>query len=213
MGKAVLISIQPRWCEKIAFRDKSLEIRKTKPNIPVPFKCYIYQTRRKWLYKILEKFSSFAWARAVMEGQGKVIGEFVCDSIFEIVANYEIHDELPGSPIESWLEWDDAPDEYETTDAIEKATCLSIGEISRYIGSGSVCYCWHISNLVIYDKPKPLSKFYRICNEWEKDGFTQKCRRCSYYERSDADMCYVCCVEGEFPVLRAPQSWCYVEEI
>lgn len=41
MSKAVLISIQPIWCEKIAARWKTMELRKTKPNMPLPFKCYI----------------------------------------------------------------------------------------------------------------------------------------------------------------------------
>ena len=61
------------------------------------FKCYIYRT-----------------------GGGGVIGEFVCDQIFEIETYYEVHNELPGSPVESWLTWDNAPDEYETTEDIER---------------------------------------------------------------------------------------------
>ena len=40
MGKAVLISIQPQWCELIASGKKSVEVRKTKPNINTPFKVY-----------------------------------------------------------------------------------------------------------------------------------------------------------------------------
>lgn len=186
MGKAVLISIQPQWCEKIATREKSLEVRKSKPNIQPPFKCYIYQTRRKWLYKILEKLSLFAWARSVIEGQRKVIGEFVCDSIFEIEVNNEVHTELPGWPTESWLEWNDAPDGYETAEAIEKGTCLSIGEISLYIGAGCGCYCWHISALVIYDRPRELAEFKGL--RGTKFGFEP------------------------VALSRPPQSWYYVED-
>ena len=43
--KAVLISIRPEWCEKIANKVKSLEIRKTVPKLKPPFKVYIYCTR------------------------------------------------------------------------------------------------------------------------------------------------------------------------
>lgn len=60
MSKAVLISIRPEWCEKIINGRKNIEVRKTRPKMDTPFKCYIY--------------------RSV---QGGVIGEFVCDDIFE----------------------------------------------------------------------------------------------------------------------------------
>ncbi len=44
MNKAVMISIQPKWCELIASGKKTIEVRKTKPKIDTPFKCYIYCT-------------------------------------------------------------------------------------------------------------------------------------------------------------------------
>ena len=42
MSKAVLISIRPKWCEKIASGEKTIEVRKTRPKLQTPFKCYIY---------------------------------------------------------------------------------------------------------------------------------------------------------------------------
>lgn len=60
MSKAVLISIRPEWCEKIINGRKNIEVRKTRPKMDTPFKCYIY--------------------RSV---QGGVIGEFVCDDILK----------------------------------------------------------------------------------------------------------------------------------
>lgn len=42
--KSVLISIKPKWCELIANGKKTLEVRKTRPKLEVPFKCYIYCT-------------------------------------------------------------------------------------------------------------------------------------------------------------------------
>lgn len=60
--KAVLISINPKWCEMIANEKKPIEVRKNKPKVETPFKCYIYCTLP---YK-------------------KVIGEFVCDKIVPI---------------------------------------------------------------------------------------------------------------------------------
>ncbi len=60
MSKAVLISIRPKWCEKIINGKKTIEVRKTRPKMDTPFKCYIYKC-----------------------GSGKVIGEFLCDQIIE----------------------------------------------------------------------------------------------------------------------------------
>lgn len=61
MSKAVLISIRPEWCEKIISGQKTIEVRKTRPKMNPPFKCYIYKC-----------------------GNGKVNGEFVCDEIISI---------------------------------------------------------------------------------------------------------------------------------
>ena len=47
MAKAVLISIRPKWVEKIANEWKTIEVRKTKPYLDTPFKCYIYCTNTR----------------------------------------------------------------------------------------------------------------------------------------------------------------------
>lgn len=44
MSKAVMLSIRPRWVQKIANGKKTIEVRKTKPKLETPFKCYIYCT-------------------------------------------------------------------------------------------------------------------------------------------------------------------------
>lgn len=73
MSKAVLISIQPKWCELIVNGTKSVEVRKNKPNLEMPFKCYIYCTKapKGWFW-----FGSPNFRR-----DGVVIGEFVCKMI------------------------------------------------------------------------------------------------------------------------------------
>ena len=45
--REVMISVQPKWCELIANGKKTIEIRKTKPKLEVPFKVYIYCTQTK----------------------------------------------------------------------------------------------------------------------------------------------------------------------
>lgn len=192
MSKAVLISIRPEWCEKIANCKKTIEVRKTIPKLKPPFKCYIYCTLgeykgRRSSTRKLELF----FGNGTELSNGKVIGEFVCDNIFEIEPNYEIHNELAGSPVEMWYEWDNAPDGYDTAEDIENASCLSLGEIERYLGEDGG-YCWHISDLVIYDKPKELGDF-------------KQCHKCCYMGVCN-DKCWN-------PLQRPPQSWCYVEEV
>ena len=49
--KSVLISIQPKWCELIASGKKTVEVRKTKPKLETPFKCYIYETKGHTFWK------------------------------------------------------------------------------------------------------------------------------------------------------------------
>lgn len=49
MSKAVMLSILPKWCAKIASGEKTIEVRKTKPKLETPFKCYIYCTQDKHL--------------------------------------------------------------------------------------------------------------------------------------------------------------------
>lgn len=43
--KAVLLSIRPEWCVKILNGEKTVEIRKNRPKLKPPFKCYIYCTK------------------------------------------------------------------------------------------------------------------------------------------------------------------------
>lgn len=43
--KAILISTPPKACKAIASGKKTIEVRKTRPKIETPFKCYIYIKR------------------------------------------------------------------------------------------------------------------------------------------------------------------------
>ncbi len=69
MSKAVMLSIRPKWCEKIASGEKTIEVRKTRPKLETPFKVYIYCTQ--------SGVALGAWGK-----HGKVIGEFTCDRIY-----------------------------------------------------------------------------------------------------------------------------------
>lgn len=79
MAKAVLISIRPEWVEKIVGGEKTIEVRKTRPKLETPFKCYIYETQGK---------SDTPWidedGHMIFRGRGKVVAEFTCTGIDKI---------------------------------------------------------------------------------------------------------------------------------
>ena len=143
--KAVLISIKPKWCELIANGKKTIEVRKSKPKIETPFKCYIYCTKIKNTH--IDMFLNYdATENKTHICNGKVIGEFVCDYItplFNICTDN--WDYLVGSSHDNEKE-------------LVSMANLTETELHRYAG-GKNCYAWHISDLVIYDKPKELSEF------------------------------------------------------
>lgn len=154
MSKAVMISIRPRWCELIANGEKTIEVRKTRPKLETPFKCYIYCTAERAGYDALwvldaptRKKYSFVAVSAYLEhpkgaskGNEKVIGEFTCERIVPITYD--------GGRL--WCP---------TNAAFSPATCLSQAEIIAYIGDKGCCYVWHISDLKIYDEPRKVSEF------------------------------------------------------
>lgn len=146
MSKAVMLSIRPKWCELIANGTKTVEVRKTRPKLETPFKCYIYCTMpdARDPYNILELHGADGKIR---KANGKVMGEFVCDKVYEL------------APINH------APD------GVEQQACLTREEIVRYLKG--VGYGWHISDLKIYDKPKELTEFHtwKKCKSCSKSGY------------------------------------------
>lgn len=167
MSLSILQSIHPKYCELIASGKKTIEVRKTKPRIPTPFKTYIYQSKHKWVYRILEKLGLY---------QGKIIGEYVCDEIQEITMN------------------DYDYGYYDISDDDLRQTCLSHAELWKY-GKGKTIYLWHISNLKIYDQPKELSEFFKACDK-PKGTDCSVCidnreQSCKSLTRAPQSWCYV----------------------
>lgn len=199
--KSVLISIQPKWVEKIASGEKTIEVRKTAPK-EVPFNAYIYATRPKKFYKCgavstsdellwlangkVEMGDGFKFWANGDEYQclnGRIIGEFICDKIDKYTfSHYEA--------------------EYRITHVEQNAMCLNQPELIHY-GKGEMLYGWHISDLKLYDSPKKLSEFYtkKKCNSCKKSGYESTA--CMYDEDCKVPM----------SITRAPQSWQYVGEV
>ena len=208
MCKAVMVSIRPKWCEKIIRGEKTIEVRKNRPNMETPFKCYIYCTKaQERLIAILkdgdENYGEIYHGKPVFIKQDegsvcdmwgnrqKVIGEFTCDRIYKI--------------------------DKDSTGFLFKAGGLSVykqaaeekcglrvamtdDELHGYLGHCQG-YGWHISDLKIYDKPRELREF-------KKNN-----RDCFYADLGLAKRdCPDCKNSGCF-LERPPQSWCYVEEM
>lgn len=149
MSKAVMLSVRPKWCEKIANGEKTIEVRKTRPKMNTPFKCYIYCTLqgcneffRVDLGRDVAKWNRGKWA----DRKGKLIGEFTCDRI------YELETKAHGGSY--YVKNEDQP----TTNFIARQSCLDLKDMHDYLHAQKG-YGWHISGLRIYDAPRKLSEF------------------------------------------------------
>lgn len=146
--KAVLISINPEWCAKIANGEKTIEVRRTRPKLEPPFLVCIYCTNVKALTLELHVKLHARTGGAIDEWSGKVFASFVCDRIDAIVPTTEPYGI------------------YDIDDDYVLQTCLENGALWGY-GRGIRLYGWHISNLKIYDTPRELREFYAVPNEVE----------------------------------------------
>lgn len=196
--KSVMLSIKPKYCELIVLGLKTVELRKTKPKIETPFKCYIYVTKNNLIGDREAYINRLA---------GKVIGEFMCDKIDRIVHGGTSNENIQLCIFDDERQYIPLSNGY-----LYYLTQIPFNEVEKYSNGGDL-YGWHIKGLVIYDEPKELNEFYIFCPEYEKGKFTAKCRRCKYcFECFNGDgLCLLCDCLGEKPITRPPQSWCYVE--
>lgn len=202
--KSVMISINPKYCELIASGKKTIEVRKTKPKIETPFKCYIYCTKqgRPLVYgspcptyveeNLVQTYGYSKEKANEIFGcwNGKVIGEFVCDSI---LSNCEMAN----------------------ADIAEQQGKVKREDLLKY-ANGKKLYGWHISDLKIYDEPKELSEFNKPC-DFNYDCFL--CDRAVYDKKVITDISgkitkvnnkFIACDDVK---TRPPHSWCYVESV
>lgn len=216
MSKSVLISIQPKWCELIANGKKTVEVRKTKPKLETPFKCYIYCTKSKPLignykghiYFMDEEDFDYYNKNTIFKCNSKVIGEFVCDEILD----YKLADVSTDVGVFYYYERYITQKVYDINSLDD---CLTDGELLDY-GNYKNLYGWHISDLKIYDEPKELSEFNKPC-DFNYDCFL--CDRAVYDKKVITDISgKITKVNNKFiacddVITRPPQSWCYVEEL
>lgn len=195
--KDILLSIRPEWCEKILSGEKTVEIRKTRPKLEPPFKCYIYCTLAGSDSLFMDALNRdvAAWNRGGWpEKKGRVIGEFICDNIRRIGPEYCVVKEDIESAISGSL--------------------LTVPQVKDYAGWKSGMsyadlkdlYGWHISDLKIYNQPKDIMCFHRAVEENEL-----WCKKCAIGKKKDVHCAFCYGLDG-LRLRRPPQSWCYVED-
>lgn len=211
--KAVMLSLRPQWCEKIFNGSKTIEVRKSRPSIPTPFKVYVYQTKHK---------GGNATVREVLNsvyGGGKVIGSFVCDRVEEYEGEFWDDDtyeriQEPWEPSD-FAEYGEY--EYDTIGEngefygkgieLSKQSCLSWNELRKYVGQGlKDFYGWHIIGPKLFDKPRELCEFYAPCRKG-KETADESCKGCSYAFKGVSTGEIIC----DNAITRPPQSFCYIE--
>lgn len=195
MSQAVLISIRPKWCEKIISGEKTIEVRKTRPKLETPFKVYIYCTSGRpdlnipiSPERLMQDYLDTGSMKSLNcpLGNGKVIGEFTCDRIDE----YD-DDTIFSFRHEDYARWNDFD--------LDRA-CMHPEDFQNY-ANGKWLYGWHISDLKIYDQPLPLNTF--------KKWF----RECAYSDLGLAIPDCEKCTDCGCYVQKPPQSWFFVEEL
>ena len=175
MNAAILMSIKPKWVEKILNGEKTIEIRKRFPKDYVGW-VYIYCTKDKTTTINLETLLFGNPKNAIRNG--KVVARFWCDKVEEI-------NKVPLVVIGNYL----------------KNACLSVEELQDYSRNYKYkTYAIHITKLEIFDKPKEISELHKI-------GYNDYC---DMFNESP----HILVPHFEdYKIIKAPQSWCYVEVV
>lgn len=199
--KSILLSVQPKWAEKILSGEKAIEVRKTAPK-ELPVRVYMYCTKHNnTLYRTINGTYSTAgyevkgeiWAVygdkkvVIPQFNGKVVAEFIVNKV----------DTCAYAP--------DCYNEHEKMYYIKSGelgkACLTYEELCAY-GKGKTLYGWHITDLKVYDEPLELREF-------DKPDTS-----CGFYnpdlERCDSGYNCERCVYNDLTVTRPPQSYMFV---
>lgn len=135
--QTILMSIHPKWCERIFNGEKTIEVRKSAPK--PPFKVVVYCTKDKQ-----NTFLRF-WNKELQIANGKVIGEFICDKVDTI----SVHNDTVYSVNNLFA------------DKL-KNMCLTVAELKEYLGAKNNGYAIGITAPKLYDKPKELGEFRTV---------------------------------------------------
>lgn len=231
MNNAILIPIGPERAAKTLNREQTMIILRTAPKDwmdylsgktekkPEPRTAYIcctksscerlHKNKNGWF--VNEMSTIFLDGVATeQEYNGKVVAKFRLREVEKV--HYDAWGE------QFYTERNDF-----RTDVLSKS-CLSYNELKDYYFKNEFrfrCYAWHISDLEIFDEPKELSEFkqaklpnpkkIKFAN-WKANYYWFL----GYYSREHGQMTcgeVIKAVDDIISVKKAPQSWCYVEDL
>lgn len=185
--KAILISIKPKWVSKILNGEKTIEVRKSKPKCDLPIDVYIYCTKGEPCFAGIPRSGNYTVLN------GKVVAKFTLNRVEEIIFGTTLYNDL-GFFTGDLYSFD-----------LYKQSCLTKKEMQHYLKvkpNGLSGYAWHISNLVIFDRPRELGEFNNICPR--KD---ERCHLCKYWVYNKIGTHGRCKNE----LTKAPQSYQFIE--
>lgn len=191
--KSILLSVRPKWVEKILNGEKTIEVRKSAPK-ELPFKVYVYCTKEKFRYTKEEIYANvnYDWAD-YYKLKGKVVAEFACNKV-----------EKMGRDTENGLVF---------SNGYNAESCLDLQTMIDYIGN-NYYYGWHISDLKVYDTPLELKEFYKPLSDKDLDegNYDLDCfgEVLCMDQPEGSEYCQDCEYGGAKPITRPPQSWQYI---
>lgn len=210
--KSIMLSVQPKMVAKILNGEKTIEIRKTKPNCELPVKVYIYFTKGKPYLQDVRNVKIFncAWALFdtddVKNWDNNINGQVVAEFTLNKIDTYD-DDTIHTFSSEHYANWNDFQ--------LNKA-CIHEEDFENY-ANDKWLYGWHITDLKIYDESRELGEFRKPCispNMPYCPSCPVGCATISdseaeaYREFGECDTEW-CCLNW---IKKAPSSWCYVEE-
>ena len=176
----ILASIKPYYYYLIAEEKKKIEVRKMAlKNLPQDIVFYMSKDEKSFA-KIPKEFQD-----KYRKHFGKVGLAIVCNKITRYNCDKAFDEYFIAGYIGAYMPL--------------KEMCLTNKDLIEY-GKGRPLYGWHIADLKIYDKPKPIMQFYKPCPIKIKN-----CPVCELYSTYTG-----CCMNN---IDRPPQSYMFVEEL
>ena len=151
MSKAILLSIQPKWVEKILNGEKTIEIRKTMPKCELPIDVFIYCTKSKkdFVFQHIPTDNEIIHSRCI---NGNVVAKFTLNK----VDRYDYGNmDYPTPAYEGDPTCAKIGDGYWIRCFELDKTCLTYDELVEY-GKGKTLYGWNIDNLKKFNYALPI---------------------------------------------------------
>lgn len=201
--KQLLISIKPEYVEKILNGEKTIEIRKTKPNEDnLPCEVFIYCSKDKGsLYEVIKngeetgygindsgksifvKVPSYKLGFGLFQDKNGKTRNILNELCGKVVAKFTLNNvkDFVIKKLENNHFFWGIENKKDVVNLLNKS-CLNDEQIFNYIGNGNRLYAWYIDDLQIFDRPFDL----------RDDGFLGN-------------------PKTKLRITKAPQSWCYCE--